>query len=232
MEFRIIKKDSVTSTNDLLKNGVKEFKSGTVISAKEQTAGRGRTGRSFFSPTTGLYFSVLLKDISTAPAGLTLTAATAVMKGIYEVFGIKTQVKWVNDIFLDGRKVCGILTEGAYCGDRLSYAVIGIGINLSTDNFPDEIKSTAGSLGVTDEKKDLLLEKILAAFSDEIVSRNYIDFYRKNCLTIGRKVKLLAQGEEYAEGTAIDVSENGGLVVKLPDGTVKTVSYGEAKITE
>ena len=183
MEYKIIKKDKVTSTNDILKNNAEKYEDKTVLVAREQTAGKGRMGRSFYSPPTGLYFSVLLKDIKNNPTSLTIIAAVAVMKGIYETFGISAQVKWVNDIILSGKKICGILAESVFSGNRMSHSVVGIGINISTKEFPDEIKDIAGSLERDSEKSDILLHNILKNFDEEIKnsdSKSYLDFYKKN----------------------------------------------------
>ena len=233
MDFFIIKKDKVSSTNDVLKQHAAEYENGTVLIAKEQTAGKGRTGRSFYSPPTGLYFSILLKDIEDNSASLTVKAAVAVMKGIYDTFGIETQVKWVNDIILDGRKICGILTEGAFSGDKLSYAVVGIGINVGTETFPDEIKNTAGSLNKSCGRNDELLDKILENFTEIIEKdseKKYLDFYKKNCLTLNKKVRLISQENFKEEAFVSDIGENAELIVKKENGEVKKVFYGEAII--
>lgn len=232
MEFNIIKKERVTSTNDILKRDAERLPCGTVIAAKEQTDGRGRTGRSFYSPPTGLYFSVLLKDIKETTSTLTLIAATAVMKGIYDAFGIKTQVKWVNDIFYNGRKICGILTEGRFLGRRLSYAVVGIGINLSTEKFPDDIKDIAGSLSADAEKSDYLLDCILRNLSSELESADsgeYLEYYTKNCLTLNKKVRLVSPLSE-EDAFAVGIGDSGELTVRTESGETKNISYGEAKI--
>ncbi len=232
MEFKIIKKDIVTSTNDVLKKDAEKYESGTVLCAKEQTHGKGRSGRSFYSPPTGLYFSVLLKGEQINPSVLTVLAAVAVMKGIRETYGIKTQVKWVNDIFYDGRKVCGILTEGAFKKNKLRHAIVGIGINISTEIFPDEIKNIAGSLGENMNKNDELLIKILDNFSYEIQNFSdgkFLEFYKKNCLTLGRKVRLISADNSPVDGVAIDIGNNAELIVKTDSGEIKKIFYGEAQ---
>lgn len=232
MEFKIIKKDIVTSTNDVLKKDAEKYESGTVLCAKEQTHGKGRSGRSFYSPPTGLYFSVLLKGEQINPSVLTVLSAVAVMKGIRETYGIKTQVKWVNDIFYEGKKVCGILTEGAFEKGKLKHAIVGIGINISTEIFPDEIKNIAGSLGENTNKNDELLIKILDNFSYEIQNFSdgkFLEFYKKNCLTLGRKVRLISTDNSPADGVAFDIGNNAELIVKTDSGEVKKIFYGEAQ---
>ncbi len=233
MKFNIIKKETVTSTNDILKQSFKEYESGTVLTAKHQTKGRGRMGRSFYSPPTGLYFSILLKDIKSNPATLTVMTAVAVMKGIYDTFGIKTQVKWVNDIFYEGKKICGILTEGAFLKDRLQYAVIGVGVNIATEKFPTEISEIAGSLNKSIEDSDILLQNILKNFECElqnIQSGEFIKFYKENCITLNKKVRLISQDEAYLEGEAVDIDENARLTIKTDSGENKRIFFGEAKI--
>lgn len=232
MDFFIIKKDKISSTNSELKLNAEKYENHTVLCAKEQTDGRGRTGRSFYSPPTGLYFSVLFKDIEQNPTDLTVIAAVAVMKGIYDTFGIKTQVKWVNDIIHDGRKVCGILAEGVFGAGKLRHAVVGIGINLATEKFPDEIKNIAGGLHESTEKSDELLKNILRNLGSEIeksASKNYLEFYRKNCLTLGRKVRLVS-AEKDEEVLALDIGENAELIVENRQGGTEKIFYGEAKI--
>ena len=232
MEFKIIKKDVVTSTNDVLKKNAESYESGTVLCAKEQTRGKGRSGHSFYSPPTGLYFSVLLKGEQINPSVLTVLAAVAVMKGIRETYGIKTQVKWVNDIFYNGKKVCGILTEGAFEKGKLKHAIVGIGINISTEIFPDEIKNIAGSLGENTNKNDELLSKILDHFSYEIQNFSdgkFLEFYKKNCLTLGRKVRLISADNSPVDGVASDIGSNAELIVKTDSGEVKKIFYGEAQ---
>ena len=232
MEFKIIKKDIVTSTNGVLKKDAEKYESGTVLCAKEQTHGKGRSGRSFYSPPTGLYFSVLLKGEQINPSVLTVLAAVAVMKGIRETYGIKTQVKWVNDIFYNGKKVCGILTEGAFEKGKLKHAIVGIGINISTEIFPDEIKNIAGSLGEKMNKNDELLSKILDHFSYEIQNFSdgkFLEFYKKNCLTLGRKVRLISADNSSVDGVASDIGNNAELIVKADSGEVKKIFYGEAQ---
>lgn len=233
MKYKIIKLKSVTSTNDILKENYAEYENGTVLVAEEQTAGKGRMGRSFFSPPTGLYFSILLKDTEINTTALTIIAAVAVMRGIYDTFGIETQVKWVNDIILDGKKICGILTEGAFSGSKLSYAVVGIGINISTENFPKEITEIAGSLNQKNEKKDLLLENILENFGKEIENshnKNYLEYYKKNCLTLNKKVRLISQNNAEENAFAFDLGDNAELLVKTESGEIKKIFFGEAKV--
>lgn len=236
MKFNVIKKDSVTSTNTLLKelahSGAKD---GTVIIANKQTAGKGRMGRSFYSPeNTGIYLSVLLREPSLSePTLLTTAAAVAVMKAIFDTTKKEPQVKWVNDILLNEKKVCGILTEGEFCKDKLIFAIVGIGINVSTQSFPDDIKQKAGSISVDSSLKDRLTQSLLFHLSQEFEnadSREFLDYYRQRCITVGKNIKIISPGKEPKEAFAEGIDSSAALIVRYADGTAENLSSGEASI--
>ena len=232
MRFNVIKKGTVTSTNTLLKQQAKTLPHGTVIVADSQTQGRGRMGRSFYSPDkTGIYMSVLLKkDFGKNPTLVTTMTAVAVMKAIEKVAGRTPQVKWVNDILLGGKKVCGILTEGAFSGGELEYIIVGIGINTTTADFPDEIKDIAGSVSCDKEK---LLSAVLDCFSDEfnnLQSGDFLDFYRERCITLNKNIKIISPEKEPIEAFAQGIDDNAALIVKYPDGTAGIISSGEVSV--
>ena len=144
--------ETLDSTNTYLKKLAAEGASeGTVVIANAQTAGRGRMGRSFASAQgLGVYMSLLLRPDCAASCAQSLTAntAAAVCMAIETVSGVKPEIKWVNDLYLKGKKICGILCESAVSGDKLDYAVIGIGLNVITrpEDFPEERRHTAGSI--------------------------------------------------------------------------------------
>ena len=147
-ESEIILLDEIDSTNNFLKQKAESGeKSGTVIIAKRQTGGKGRLGRSFFSPQGGMYLSILLRPQISAEKSLFITtaAAVAVCRAIEKVSNKKSGIKWVNDVFIDNKKVCGILTEASLDFETggLYYAVVGIGVNLyyPKNSFPNDIKS-------------------------------------------------------------------------------------------
>lgn len=232
MEFNVIKKGTVTSTNTLLKQQAKLLPHGTALVADSQTQGRGRLGRSFYSPDeTGLYMSILLKkDFDANPTLVTTMTAVAVIKAIEKVTGKPAQVKWVNDILLNGKKVCGILTEGAFSGNELEYIIVGIGINVSTSEFPEEIKEIAGRV---DCDKEELMTAVLDCFKAEfesLRSKKFLDFYRQRCVTLNKKIKILSPSKEPVEAFAQGIDDNAALVVKFPDSTVGTVSSGEVSV--
>lgn len=232
MNFNVIKKGTVTSTNTLLKQQAKDLPHGTVMVADCQTEGRGRLGRSFYSPNeTGLYMSILLKkDFGTNPTLITTLTAVAVIKAVEKVTGKTAQVKWVNDVLLEGKKVCGILTEGAFAGGKLEYIIVGIGINTNTPVFPDEIKEIAGSV---DCDKSELLNAVLDCFSAELEvleSKAFLSFYRERCVTINKDIKIISPGKEPVEAFAQGIDDNAALIVKYPDGAQGIVASGEVSV--
>lgn len=232
MEFVVARKGTVTSTNSIVKQCAKDLPHGYVLVADCQTEGRGRLGRSFYSPDeTGLYMSILLKkDFGSNPTLITTLTAVAVMKAIEKVTGKKPQVKWVNDILLEGKKVCGILTEGQFIADELAYMVVGVGVNVSTVDFPDEIKNIADS--VTCDREELLCA-ILNCFADEMNSlekRSFLSFYRERCVTLNREIKIISPGKEPREAFAQGIDNDVALIVKYPDGTQGLISTGEVSV--
>ncbi|MCM1334935.1 MAG: biotin--[acetyl-CoA-carboxylase] ligase [Bacteroides sp.] len=231
--------ESTGSTNRdikaLAEEGVGE---GRVVIAKEQTAGKGRLGRSFSSPKdTGLYMSILLRPRFPAEEALfiTTTAAVAVSEAIDALTGAESKIKWVNDVYLNGRKVCGILTEAAvdFEGGGLNYAVCGIGVNLSAEKLPKELENIAG--GILNEDRELrgaLAAEILTRFFfyyDRLPSLDFLSEYRRRSLLIGREIGFIRNGTEYG-GTAVDIDERARLVVRLPSGELIALSSGEATL--
>ena len=235
----IIVMDEVDSTNLELKRLAQGgANDGTVVIAEHQTSGRGRLGRSFFSPAgSGIYMSVLIKPSFEEEKAVLVTTAVsvAVCRAIERVSGKNPLIKWVNDLYLNNKKICGILTEAirdAKSG-RIEYIVIGIGINCAETDFPDDIKNIAGSICEREEcfsRNELIAEiikeiNILGDFAD---NKDFIDEYRRRSLVIGKEIRILGKTEEKA--TAIDIDENGGLVVKLSNGETKILSSGEISI--
>lgn len=235
----IIVMDEVDSTNLELKRLAKGgAKDGTVVVADYQTSGRGRLGRSFFSPAgSGIYMSLLLKpSFEEERATLVTTAVSvAVCRAIERVSGKRPLIKWVNDLYLDDKKICGILTEAirnAVSG-KIEYIVIGIGVNCTKTEFPDDIKNIAGSVCEKAEnfsRNELIAEiikeiNIMGDFAD---SKNFIDDYKQRSLVIGKEIRILGESEELAK--AVDIDENGGLVVRLVSGETKILSSGEISI--
>ena len=216
---------------------------GTVYLAQGQTGGRGRMGRSFYSPAgTGLYLSLLLRPVSWEPARaaqLTAAAAAAMCEAIREVTGKEPGIKWVNDILLDGKKVCGILTEASFSMESgvLEYAVLGLGVNVypPEGGFPGELGEIAGAVlespgeDVRSRLAGEFLNRFLAGY-EHPEDRSFLEVYRSRSVAVGRKITVLSGGTE-RRAIAYGVDDDCRLLVRYPDGTEQALSYGEIRIT-
>ena len=217
------------STNSYLKRIAAEgAPDGAVAVADEQTAGRGRRGRSFSSsPGRGVYLSALLRPQLAPEKILPLTAlgAVAACDAVERTCGVRPQIKWTNDLVLNGKKLSGTLTELSLEGESgaLQYAVIGIGVNCNnaSEDFPPELREVAAAL--IEE-----LDKLYAALQSGDTA-SYLTAYRCDCLTLGREVQLLWQNVK-EKVTALDVDDQFGLVVRRADGTVETIRTGEVSV--
>lgn len=246
----------VDSTNaEALRRASEGAPEGTVVIAEEQTAGRGRRERSFFSPAgTGIYLSILVRP--GMPAGhahrLTCAAAVACAEAIEACTGVEASIKWVNDVYCRGRKVTGILTEGSFDleGGVLDHAVVGIGVNVKPprDGFPSDIAATAGSV-LPDEEGQQTAERASAVrcrLVAEIIMRFWSayttlldgngDFaasllarYRKRCFLLGCHVVANVDGHR-VRAKAMAVDDRFRLVIELPNGERRALSYGEAAL--
>ena len=234
--------ESVTSTNLVLREKANAgARQGTVVIAASQTGGRGRLGRSFYSPDdTGIYLSILLRpDQAAGDATLiTTAAAVAVCEAIEKISDTVPQIKWVNDVFIDGKKVCGILTEASFGleNGKIEYAVLGIGINVYTPlaGFPDEIKNIVGSVlqkRQSDAKNRLAAEVLNNFFSlyQKIGNREFINEYKRRSFVIGKRITVLS-GEKAIPATALDIDENCRLIVQYDDGSTAALYSGEISI--
>ena len=215
---------------------------GTVVVARKQTAGRGRMGRSYFSQKdTGLYFSCLLRP-NCAPTDLmhlTCAVGAAVCKAVEKTAGVSPRIKWINDLVLSNKKLGGILTELSIdpVTGLVSYAVVGIGINCLQTVFPEELSQIATSLlqaagkACTPAQLAASLMVQLETLSRTLLTEkeNWMAYYRKLCVTLGKEVKVVAGNSSYI-ATAEDITDDGSLTVILPNGTRKTVSSGEASV--
>ena len=237
-------KDTVTSTNTLLRSAAENgAPDKTVLIANEQTEGRGRRGKSFYSPAdSGIYMSILLRPDFGADKSFFITAgaAVSVVRAVKKVCGIDASIKWVNDIMLDGKKICGILTEAVtdFESGSLQYAVMGLGINISRpkDGFPSEISDIASSLysdeAADNELKCYLAAEILNNFFDiyEHTSvERLIDEYKKYSVVLGKRIKVISAGTEYF-ATAVDIDNDARLVVKDNEGNMHTLSSAEVSV--
>lgn len=234
----------------------------TVVIAEEQTKGRGRMGRSFFSPPAGgIYMTFILEPrFDTARSVLITTAASvAVCKAIEKVTGISCRIKWVNDIYMEEKKICGILTEAVtdFESGHIDHIVLGIGINYSTalSTFPRELSGIAGSLfdkgsetagnsggkpreGIS--RNHLIAEVInqMLEINENLESRDFIEEYRNRSFVLGKEILVIpaagsGKNPNPAVGipaAAVDIDGDGGLVVRYRDGTVQTLNSGEISI--
>jgi len=242
--FRFDVRKTVTSTNTVLRDlaaaGAPE---GYVLVAEEQTAGKGRRGRGFHSPAgNGVYFSLLLRPgARTGDSQLiTSAAAVAVARAIEAVFGVKPGIKWVNDIFVEGKKVCGILTEAAFGMESglIESAVLGVGINVTKPErgFPKEIESIAGALTGGSKCADNERCRLIAASLDNfwayyqnLAAREFLEEYRERSIIIGKEINVVADLEtQPAQAIAID--DNCALTVRYKNGETATLNSGEVSV--
>lgn len=231
------------STNVLLKERAGAgAEDGYVLLANSQTAGRGRLGRSFYSPgDTGVYMSLLLRPKGYSPdqaVRLTTMAAVAACEAIEEVSGKEAQIKWVNDVYMENKKVSGILTEAAFSleDSGLDYIVVGIGINAypPKEGFPPELEQIAGT--VFQERRSDGKNRLAAAFLNHFMDcyaagekMDYAKEYRARSLVIGKEIRVISPAGQ-REARALDVDGECRLVVQYGDGSRETLSSGEISI--
>lgn len=233
--------DTVNSTNSLLKQmAINNAPDKTIAIANEQTEGRGRRGNSFYSPFgSGIYISILLRpqNMKSFDAPIVTTAtAVAVCNAVSTVCQKELSIKWINDLFFKGKKVCGILTEAStdFESGNVEYIIIGIGLNLITpkDGFPKEISDIAGAISDTPIDKSRLSAEILTQITDlisNIDKRTFIIDYKKRLFVLGEKIKVITPISEY-DAEAIDIDDNAQLIVKTDNGEIKTLNAGEIRI--
>lgn len=222
-----------TRARELLKEGKKPP---FLLVSSAQTAGRGRRGNTFFSPENGFYYTLVIRpdDMDTAIQKMTVAAAVAACEAISETAGIECDIKWVNDLFLNGRKVAGILCEAPRIhSNEVTAIIIGIGVNIAIDDFPDELQDKAGSLNRPDLDRNKLaavLTDRLLAWTSRLDDPELIQEYRRRSFLIGRPVSFLQEGREI-RGTVKDISEEGNLIVEadrtyvLSSGEVSLASW-------
>ena len=235
---------SLPSTNTALKAMAAEgAPEGTVLIAGEQTAGRGRMGRSFYSPPdSGLYLSLLLRPQLPAAEAVRLTAcaAVAVAEAVEELSGLETQIKWVNDVLIGGKKICGILTEGSLDVEsgQLAWAVVGIGVNTAvpTGDFPPELRETAGAVFGAARPPELrcrlaagILDR-LADYCARPADPAVFEAYRSRSLVPGREITIHTPGREPEAALALELDSDFGLLVRLADGSVRKLNSGEVSV--
>ncbi len=228
---------SIDSTNSEAKRRIAQgLECDAIFASEEQTAGRGRRGKSFYSPTSsGIYFSAVIHPEvglldSTA---ITSAAAVAVCEALSEITNKRPKIKWVNDIFIDGRKVCGILTEAVSDleSGRVQAVIVGIGINVTTEDFPEDIRDIAGALGNNIDRCALISDifKRLKSFSEQLPDRSFMDAYRKHSLVIGKDITFVRNNVDYT-AHAVTIHDDGGLEVVTENAEVVILNSGEISI--
>ncbi len=231
--------EKLDSTNRLAKQlAVENAPTGTVIIADQQENGRGRMGRDFYSPKGGLYFSVIERLDLSVSSMMSVTACTAAaVHQALQKFGVVSQIKWVNDLFLNHKKICGILSEGSFNAEtnHMDYLVIGIGINLHPDpDCPEELKAIASDVetetGIEIRRCDLAAEILihLEKYLDQIAEHTYLETYTANSCTLGHQVRTDKGEEGFAEGFTNDA----GLIIRKANGTKKIICTGSAAIID
>ena len=215
---------------------------GTIVISEEQNGGRGRLSRSFFCPKyKGIWFSVILRPdfLPQEAPKCTLMAAVAVTKAIYDVTGVKVGIKWPNDILYNGKKLVGILTEMSAEMERINYIVLGIGIdvNISVEETPEDIRDIMTSLSQITGKKVSrleLLNKLLYHLEQLYIMAQkqsfapILDEWRKYSITLNQEIKVIS-GNDVTYGEAVDIDDDGALLVKI-NGQIKRVLAGDVSI--
>lgn len=223
----ILFEEETSSTNTELKARAAALPHGTVLWSLRQTAGRGRSGRTFISPEGGLYYSMLLRFPSPDErlTAVTPLAAVAVARALRSVCGLETQIKWPNDILCGGKKLCGILTESTVSGGM--QIIAGIGVNVNTPSFPGLPEDTACSV-FTETGRLSRIEELTVCLTSELdrvfallpeTAPEDLAEYRRLCCTVGRQVS--------GRGTALRIEDDFSLVTRLPDGTEDRIFFGE-----
>ena len=258
LDMPVICFDTVDSTNSEAKRIAQTDARELCVIASEQSAGRGRLGRAFFSPSgTGLYMTLLLHPAESALYAMLLTplAAAAVAGALEDVCGRPAGIKWVNDIFMDGKKVCGILCEASIGVEdrKLDTCIVGIGINLfePEGGFPEEIKDTAGAVfsdgASRPDLRNELAARIIVRFMDhyrDLPEKTYMDDYRRRSFVLGKDIMVLrampvsltqagmkpGPSLEKRPARALDLDEMCRLLVEYPDGSRELLSSGEISI--
>lgn len=219
--------DTVSSTNDLAKELCRESDRELLIVANAQTNGRGRQGKTFFSPKdSGLYFSLTVN--TDTPdfdfTGVTCAVSVACVRAIEKLTDLRPQIKWVNDIYIGNRKVCGILVQSVTQNGRMTRLIIGVGINISTESFPEDIKSIAGSLNKNIDRSILTAE--IVNNIRELLSRKSIEYigeYKEKSNVLGKEIIYFRNGLPHP-ARAVDIDEKGGLVVEENGETITLIS--------
>ncbi len=221
-----------TEAKRLLQNGIP---APFLVVAETQTAGRGRQGKTFYSPgNTGIYMTLAapMPSDNTDAVALTCRAAVAVWRAVYRITGVTCGIKWVNDLYLGDRKICGILAEAAGTPDGVPHVLLGVGVNVFTRDFPGELQHTAAALS----REQMDRAPLLAAIADELLlactptdPAEFLDIYRRHSMVLGKDITYTKNNMTY-QAHAVAITPDGGLTVRHPDGTEATLHSGEISL--
>lgn len=234
--------EEIDSTNNKAKElGRIGAEEGTLVIAEKQISGKGRLGRVWESPAgTGIWMSLLLRPeiLPQYASRLTIVAGLDMCEAISEVTGLKAMIKWPNDVVVEGKKICGILTEMSAEMDRINYIVVGIGVNVNMKEFPKSLPyaSSLALLGGKEYSRKEILQSFLEKFE-----KDYEDYkakpdlealkerYEASCINLHQKVRLIKKNEEVI-AEAIGINNAGELIVRYEDGTEEEVLSGEVSV--
>jgi len=236
LEYRAVLGSTQDLARELAQAGAPE---GTVVLSGRQTAGRGRLGRSFISPQGGLYLTVVLRPALEHLRPLPIIAALAVARGLEQVAGLRTALKWPNDVLVGGRKICGILLDSDLMGQTVNYVLLGIGVNVNADMsaYPEIVAIATGA--AAEAGREVSREALAAAVLNELeglylaaqAGRPVQDEWRARLETLGRQVRVTS-GQTVEEGLAEGVYSDGGLILRRPDGSRVSIAAGDVTLRE
>ena len=212
---------------------------GFLVAADSQSAGRGRLGRSFFSPEhSGVYMTLILRPVCSPEKASLITslAAVAAARAVEKLSGADVKIKWVNDLYIGGKKICGILSEAGFGMEagQLDYVAVGIGVNVRKMEFPPELREIAGSIGnetgAVPERNELTAGILneLEALWDQLETGEFLEESRRRSNVIGRDVLVIQNGRQYP-ARALDIDGQGRLVVRTAEGTT-ALGFGEVSL--
>ncbi len=245
-EFNVYYFDEIDSTNSFCKKvEPSDMKKNTIVVASHQSNGRGRRGRAFISPEGGIYFSLLINSHNNNDDNLLITsiASVAIVRAIKKVCDIDCQIKWVNDIYINDKKVCGILTEGVIDMEvgRIKSMVVGIGINFSTpiEQFPEDIRDIVTSIYKNEQaipnnvNRTLLVKEIVTeiySIWENLPNKDFLNEYREKSNVIGKNVIIYNKDNSSQTGFAKDINDKAHLIVELDDNTEIELGTGEVTL--
>jgi BirA family biotin operon repressor/biotin-[acetyl-CoA-carboxylase] ligase len=238
--------EKLSSTNITAKEQAeKGANEGTTIIAETQTTGKGRLNRRWFSPKGGVWFSIILRPQMRPEdaAKITLITSVAVAKTLRKLYGLSAEVKWPNDVLIHGKKVCGILTEASLKRRTVNFVVVGIGINanFSLNALPEDLATTAVTTLKEVLQKEVDREELICVLLKEFEScyerfkrrefESLLSEWRSMTSFLGKEVEVVSFAERL-HGMAVDIDENGALIIKLEDGTKRKIVAGDVTVRE